>query len=229
MNDLKKPVRLSNSQIKPAGELLSTSFFNDPLWIHIIPDPSKRKKKLPLMMECMIRWGILIGEVFSVSPDLEGIAIWIPPMAPLIDLLVRYLYLPRNIRNFPLWIETQLWAFYLNLKVGRAPLRRSGHIYGFMSARRTRIVPNAHWHLAAIAVHPDFQGKGYSRILMESMLERIERAGRTCYLEASQEKNVSIWSHYGFKVVGESLIPRTNINITFMIKPPYDNAAASAF
>ncbi|PHM35745.1 GNAT family N-acetyltransferase [Xenorhabdus innexi] len=63
------------------------------------------------------------------------------------------------------------------------------------------------WFLGAVAVDPDFQGKGLSRAVIEPGLERAEREGFPVFLETSDEKNVRLYEHLGFKITASYLLP----------------------
>jgi len=70
--DLNKLVRLTKSQIKPAAEMVARAFQDDPLFAYFISDALERKNKLHHLFERLIRYGVLYGEVYAISPNLEG-------------------------------------------------------------------------------------------------------------------------------------------------------------
>ena len=69
-----------------------------------------------------------------------------------------------------------------------------------------------------IGVDPKFQGKGYASRLIREMLLRIDEEGLPCYLETQKEQNVSIYQHFGFKVIDEFIIPGTTIKAWPMLR-----------
>jgi ribosomal protein S18 acetylase RimI-like enzyme len=71
-----------------------------------------------------------------------------------------------------------------------------------------------------IAVSPDFQGKGYGSKLMRPLFARMDRERMPCYLETHTEKNVSLYQHYGFKLVEERVIPGSQVKQRAMLREP---------
>jgi ribosomal protein S18 acetylase RimI-like enzyme len=67
-------------------------------------------------------------------------------------------------------------------------------------------------------VDPAYQGKGYASRLLKPMLARIDRENMPCYLDTEEEKNVSIYQHFGFKVLEEVKIPSTDIILRAMLR-----------
>jgi len=58
--------------------------------------------------------------------------------------------------------------------------------------------PGEHVYVAVMAVHPDFQGKGACSRLMRTVERAADNKQLPCYLEASGERNVAIYSHLGY-------------------------------
>ena len=75
--DLNSLQRLKYSQIKPATEMVTRAFLDNPGIVFYFPDENERKSKLPYIFRYIIRRGFLYGEVYATSPNLEGIAIWL--------------------------------------------------------------------------------------------------------------------------------------------------------
>jgi len=81
-----------------------------------------------------------------------------------------------------------------------------------------RLAPFEHWFLQTIGVDPQFKGKGYAGRLLRSMLARIDEEGLPCYLETLNEANVSLYEHFGFRVLEKSTIPGTNLTNWAMLR-----------
>lgn len=58
------------------------------------------------------------------------------------------------------------------------------------------------WYLEIIGVHPDMQGKGVGRAVMEVVLRYAN--GQPIVLECTQEANVKFYNRFGFEVYEES-------------------------
>jgi hypothetical protein len=52
------------------------------------------------------------------------------------------------------------------------------------------------------------------------MLKDTDEEGLPCYLETEGENNVSMYKHFGFKVVDEFIVPNTNVELTAMLREP---------
>lgn len=77
-NDLSTLVQLGKHDIKPAAKVLARAFQEHPIFVYSIPDASKRREELHHVFEKGVRYGVLYGEVYATSPNLEGVAILLP-------------------------------------------------------------------------------------------------------------------------------------------------------
>ncbi len=198
-------VRLERSQIKSVGAMLARAFYDDPFSVYLIPDGSRRGKLLPYIFEFSTRFGVLYGEVYTTSPNLEGVAVWLPSEKA--DMTLR-----RVMRNGGLSLLPKLGGDLIQ----RLPALNS------ISSLRKRHAPFRHWYLLLLGVDPLFQGKGYAGNLLRAMLARLDDEHLPCYLETQNGKNVSIYQHYGFKVVAEVLVPGTEIALWAMLRGKAD-------
>ncbi len=189
--DVKKLVRLRESEIEPAAETLARAFHDYPAFVYVFPDAAERKKELPLLLQSFVHYGVLHGEVYATSPNLEGVAVWLPPGYP--------------------------GGFEKVPEVSKGALERMMYFGAQVYAVRQRHVPAAHWFLEFIGVIPELQGRGYASILLKPMLARIEREHLPCYLDTEKEENVAIYQHYGFKVVEDMMVPGTEIRSWGMV------------
>ena len=76
---VRKLYRLNETHISEVSKIFARSFHEDPIFVYIFPDHIKRSKNLPFLFQGLLKYGLKYGEVYSNSPNLEGIAIWIPP------------------------------------------------------------------------------------------------------------------------------------------------------
>ncbi|RZQ60118.1 GNAT family N-acetyltransferase [Amycolatopsis suaedae] len=63
------------------------------------------------------------------------------------------------------------------------------------------------WFLATVGVHPDHQGKGLGRAIVEPGLAAAEAAGVPAFLETSEQANVRFYERLGFTVTAEVQLP----------------------
>ena len=202
ITDLNNLVRLSKSQIKPAADVLARALLDDPLYAYFFPNASGRRKKLPYVFKFPVRHGVLYGEVYATSPNLEGVIIWLPSESAAIST----------------WRMLRYGAFSMMLTMGIGPMVRMMRYMEYADAMHKRQAPFKHWYLQLIGVDPVLQGKGYAGTLLRAMFTRIDKEHLPCYLETQNEKNVSIYQHHGFKVVEEFTVPSTDFSNWAMLR-----------
>ena len=201
-NDLSTLVRLEKSHIKPAAEVLARAFQDHPILVYFIPDASVRRDKLHYIFERAVFYGVLYGEVYATSPNLEGVAIW----------------LPSETADMTLWRLIRVGMLFLFFRLGAGFISRGLRIADFLSSVQQRYAPLRYWLLQFLGVDPDHQGKGYSGTLLKPMFARIDQEHLPCYLDTEEEENVPLYQRYGFKVVEELTIPGTDIRLWAMLR-----------
>jgi len=172
-----------------AVAVLGRAFWDDPLTQHIAPTEGQRRRLVNLF-DITLCYGVLFGEVYT-TPDVRGVAIWIPP------------------RNFQISLgrslRVGLWR--LPLVVGLAPFVRLMRAMILMDRLHARDVAPDHWYLFYLAVDPPHQSQGLGAALLQPVLERAARAGQPCYLETTNPRNVSFYQRCGFEVISDVALP----------------------
>lgn len=202
MADLNNLVRLKRARIKPASETLGRAFQKDPLFAYFMPDTSERSKKAPYIFQLLLRGAVLNGEVYVNSPDMEGVAVWLPFLND--DMSSRTRNNPGGLSVLP--------------KIGMEILGRVQNYSQYSSSMRTRHATFPHWFLAGFGVEPPLQGKGYGATLLRAMLARLDEEQVPCYLDTQNEKNVPMYQHFGFKIVEEGMIPDSPVRHWGMLR-----------
>ena len=201
-DDLNSLLRLTKARIKPAAEVLGRAFQDYPMSAYFMPDEAKRSKKQPAIYRMLVRSGIKYGEVYAASSKLEGVAVWFSS----------------DSRRESFW-DYLLGGQYLTLLMaGREVAKRQKVFAEYAASVRARCVSSRHWYLQLLGVDPAYQGKGYSSALLKPMLARADREGVPCFLETQAEKNVTLYEHFGFRVVEEWLIPGSNVKSWAMVR-----------
>ena len=201
-NDLSTLVRLQKSHIKPAAKVLARAFQEHPIFVYFIPDESKRRDKLHYIFEKGVLYGVLYGEVYATSPNLEGITI----------------LLPSETADMTLWRLVRVGMLFLFFRLGAGFISRGLRIADFLSSVQQRYAPLRYWLLQFLGVDPDHQGKGYASTLLKAMLSRIDEEHLPCYLDTEEAENVPLYQRYGFRVVKELTIPNTDIRLWAMLR-----------
>jgi len=195
-------VRLNKSHAKSAIEVLIRAFRNYLLFQYYFPDELKRQKIAPRFLSVPVFIGLQCGEIYATSPNMEGVAIWIPSD----NYRVTFCKL---IRSVPLSVIFGLGRY------GSFKMRQCGE---HLDAVHQRLAPFKHWFLQTIGVDPQFQGKGYASKLLKPMLVRIDEEGLPCYLETLDEKNVPLYEHFGFNVIDKSNVPEADLTNWAMLR-----------
>ena len=195
-------VRLTKAQVKPVAEIMARAFQDYPLMAYFFPDESARKNKLPHVFQHMIRYGILYGEVYATSQNLEGVAVWLRS-----EKVHRTLW--RNIRS-------SNWSVLF--KGARRNISRERHFGDYAASMQKRHAPFPHLYLQIIGVDPVHQGKGYASVLLRAMFAKIDEERLPCYIMTQIEKNVSIYQHHGFRVMEESTFPGSDVITWAMLR-----------
>lgn len=201
-SDLGALIRLQKWQVEPASEVLSRAFIDDPGLVRLVPELLKRAELLRSLFRMSLNHGILHGEVYAVSPGMEGIAMWFPSEAS----------------GVTLWTLIRCGGLALLFRVGWKFLRKMRQDEDFISELRQRLAPFPHWYLAVLGVDPKFQGKGYASRLLKPMLARLDAAKMPCYVETSTEEYVLIYQHFGFKVIYEAVLPGSGSKMWAMLR-----------
>jgi len=200
--DLNNLVRLTKSQLKPAAAMAAGAFQDNPLSVHFFPDVSERKNKLPYIFQFMISYGLLYGEAYATSPNLEGVAVWLPSEKA------------RMTRRGDIGNGGLSKLF----KVERKAAAKWRSFDDYVSSLHKRHVPFTHWYLQLLGIAPAYQGKGYASTLLKAMFTRIDKESLPCFLETDEKGNVSFYQHYGFKVVEEGIVPGSEVTIWAMLR-----------
>ena len=197
-------ISLSKVQIGPASEMLVEAFFNDPKLAHVLPDELDRKEKGRHLFAFHLRYGMNYGRVCSSSPNLEGVAVW----------------LPSDRSEVTLWRAMRSGGMALQKGLSKDAMKRLLAFADQVDTYHKKHLPGSHCYLFFIGVHPRFQGSGYGGKLIRPMLDRMDRKRMDCYLNTQNDKNIGLYEHFGFTVVEQVRLPGSGILHTGMIRYP---------
>ncbi|KPK26369.1 MAG: hypothetical protein AMJ61_09245 [Desulfobacterales bacterium SG8_35_2] len=201
-SDLNNLIRVEKSQVRAASGVLSRAFYDDPLFSSFIPDPVERKNKLHYLLETIVHFSIRYGEVYATSSNFEGVAVW----------------LPSDRVEMSLWQGIRSGGVSVMIHLGIRSTFRQLSVSDYICSIHKGHIAYHHWYLYLLGVEPELQGKGYASKLVKAMLGRTDREGLACYLDNTNEKNLSMYQHYGFRVIEEYKVPKTGISIWAMLK-----------
>jgi len=184
--------------------MLARAFDDDAFFRKLVPDREKRLIKATHLFALTLKISIKYGEVYTTSPNLEGITVWMPPESA----------------NITLWKAIRCGIIPLIFRVGPRVLKKMNSADGYTERARKRLAPDRYWYLALLGVDPNHQGKGHASALMKPMLKRIDDDELTCYLETEGDKNVSMYQRFGFKSLEHINVTKYDINFEAMLREP---------
>lgn len=184
--------RLRAKDAQRLSTLLTECFLQDPLYCELIPDESKRRKMLPEIFDCETEDMIENCEVYADSEEINGIIIVsdeTEPYNPIKYYLTELFYALKTdacIIKDDLSLKT-LWNFI------------KGQDY-LSSAWTNDIHTDNRLHIIYLAVDPKKQGRGIAARLMRYVLAMADKRSLVTSLETHNQRNVSLYKHFGFKV-----------------------------
>ena len=186
--------RVQREDLPKLRELLTESFAEDPLYHSLIPDDETRKRLLPELFECDLSEFFENCEIFADSRELNGV------------LVVSDESEPYNVFQYYL---TELKAL---LKTDEYLIREDMSLKTFRNFLQGRDYLNSRWtdqlhqenrlHIIYLAVRPSMQHHGISGQLIGEAIRYAGEHRMMISLETHNERNVSLYQHFGFKVYG---------------------------
>ena len=168
-------IKLDKTQVKAAGEVLGRALQDDPISVYDIPDKEKRHAVIKYVFQMTSCLGVKFGETHATSPNLEGVAVWLPYISKEFKMII----------NIGCLLKAKTY------KLGREAGKRIKPIEEHSTIVHREFAPGDHWYLQTLGVEPTHQGKGYGSLLMEYMLEKIDTSSPLpVFLETSTEINV---------------------------------------
>lgn len=126
----------------------------------------------------------------GVSPALEAVSIWFPPGMDHSGDMDADPFRPQDFSNH----ET---------------MEKMQAVNETIAALTAHLGQEPQWYLHLVAVRPQFIGQRYSSQLIRPMLARAESEGLPCTLITQSTENVLKYEHWGFKLVKEMSVPRS--------------------
>jgi GNAT superfamily N-acetyltransferase len=192
--------KASNDDVPELADALARAFQDDPGWSHLLPDPERRKERLPLFFETELREVAMPLGLVWTADEIVGAAVWAPPDAWRVPVLTTVREAPVMARVFG----------------GRLPLALRSRL------RMERLHPRKppHWYLAIMGVAPEWQGRGLGTALMMPGLQSLDGADTPAYLEASTPRSRALYERNGFAVTGELDLPAGGPRLWRMWREP---------
>jgi ribosomal protein S18 acetylase RimI-like enzyme len=184
-------IPLEESQLLAAANVIARAFFDDPLFMYVVPDATLRQEQLYIFMEAGCRYGQLFGEAHTTADRVDGVAVWASQ---------------GDLDFTPERMEASGFG-RVSEALGEDAMSRFGAVMAHIGAIHHRDMPAAHWYLFGLGVDPERQGQGIGGQLLQPILRRADAEGLPCYLETQKARNVPFYQRHGFEVVVETDVP----------------------
>ena len=197
-------IELDGSHVGAAAEMLARAFEDDPLGVYLFPDPSARRKVLPLMYRSMVEVALARGSVYATSERLEGI-FWVTPAPDLspgdrshtrsrgrarrrASTLAIIRAIARAVTM--LWQLPTVSTVRRGLRLGRGASAMGPYSRAHAGCMRLNVV----------AVAAAYRGQGLGGRMVRAVCREADRTGACCVLDTESEANVRMYEHLGFKL-----------------------------
>jgi ribosomal protein S18 acetylase RimI-like enzyme len=187
------------------GAVLGRAFHDDPLWAATFTDPDKRPELLVSMFTALAKTTVAAEGPAETTPGVDAVALWLPPG-----------------KDFGFW-EIAKSGFALPRLAMRMPApdrKRMMAVLGQLEDRKKALMPEPHWYLSAIGVHPEHQGEGLGSALVRSGIRRADRDNTPIYLETETGGNVDFYRHLGFEVIEQVTAAGLGLPVWLMLRRP---------
>ncbi|MCC7076115.1 MAG: GNAT family N-acetyltransferase [Acidimicrobiia bacterium] len=173
-----QPLRPAQAgDVSSLAGVLARAFHDDPLWSWLLPDPSRRPRKLHGFFARFLRASLGRGDVVLTSADLQGVAVWRRPG--------RWRETNAEVmRLVPAMLGSGMRGMRRMLVLGREVQPRHPHEH--------------HWYLAVLGTDPAAQGRGIGSGLVRAGTDLADHDGLPAYLETETAANVAFYRRHSF-------------------------------
>ena len=191
------PRVLGRDDVGAAARVFAHAFMVEPGGAGLFPDPTLRLRLLEHTGRLIVERALRHATAYGVDADgqLAALAVWDPPgVRPRLPPLRT---LPTLLRRTAL-IAGQLPTVAGTVRGHRRELLR----LGLDRQRAVRVASRGpSWHLGFLATHPDHQGRGFGRALVDHVLRRCDEDALPAWLETTDPVNPPIYERLGFFTV----------------------------
>ena len=201
---------LQLSQLDAAAETAAAAFYSYPMFTAYFPNPEQRRWKTRWYVRNAIKIALEYGDV-QATQDLQGIAFALPP---------EHTHLPVSV-----FIRSGYWKAPLVL--GLRDFYRSQACEEAVGEAHTRwMQTQPHYYLWGLTVHPQAQGRGYGKALLNQLLKKAAAQHIPVYLETHTENNVSYYQALGFECLERVITPSYELPFWCLVWRPQDGGAS---
>ena len=190
--------KLQKKDIKKVLNVFLNAYSDDPMFEKFIQEEDKRRAQFEIMLKFCVKY----GDVFSISDNFEGVMAIVSHDKG--DMTVG-----RVIRSGGFFSSMKLMSLRKIMEASSKALEEA----------KKDLDIGPYIFLFIMAVSKEFQGKGYGGKFLRAIIEKSEIEKKPIYLETQNEKNVSLYEHFGFHVVNKITMPDpVNLPMWLMVR-----------
>ncbi len=163
------------------SETLALAFEHDPILSWVVPDPERRRQRLPAFFAAFVEAYRPLGETHVVDGG-RGAALWAPP----------------GVEAVP---EDGAEAFGARLETILEEDAERGFAVQELLEEHHPETPCS--YLQWLAVAPEHQGTGIGSELLRLVLDRCDSTNTASYLEATSAANRRLYERHGYETIDE--------------------------
>ena len=157
-----------------------------------------------LLMQISLKTMTEDAVIYADSEEINGFAAWLP-------------FGFTGNKAIPFLLSGGL---KLILHSGLGIINRLSAYENYAMGLKKEYTDNYDWYLFNLSIKKDAQGKGIASKLMRPMLQFCDDERMVAYLETNKEANVGLYRHYGFDLMKEEQIPKSNVMHYAMTRNP---------
>jgi GNAT superfamily N-acetyltransferase len=192
-------MRFDLSHVEAAAEVMGRAFWEYPFPAAFLPDEAERAEFYPHFWRLAIDLAIRHGESYA-TPNFEAVVNWESP---------------GNALSEEQWVQSPHFDECMS-NGGERPYPAAHQMEEMQKHNATM----DHWYLQSIGVDPNQKGKGLASLLIQPMLERADAEALRVYLDTNTEDNISMYEHFGFRVVERADLPGYDYWNASMLREP---------
>ncbi len=191
--------RATTADLPAVAGVLARAFHDDPVFAWSIPDPDRRRARLPAVFNAFAELYLPHEETY-LTTDGAGAALWAPANVDPFD-------------GEPGETFGERIAELLDEEEAQRCLA-VGELF-------SRHHPAQPWmYLQLIGVEPDHQRRGLGSQLLAPVLARCDATGTPAYLEAATVDNRRLYQRHGFGTIDEIALPDDGPAVWLMWRAP---------
>ena len=197
--------KVQKRDIVRASKVLADAFQRDPLWNKIYEGDPDIEKRFHAFFEGGVRYCLKYGEVYAPSENLEGVI-----------GLAQGKYADMN-----WWRAIRSGTMSVGMRMGLNTAKKVRTVFKPITEdRREHMAGCAFLYVLFFGVATELQGNGFGRKLLGAAIEKSEREGLHLYLETETEENVTMYEHFGFRLLKKITLPIVDLPMWEMVREP---------